>query len=160
MARKSHTNTAKPCQITPKLPFAVDAGSETRRGGAARSSKTARGRFTWLAAGRLMAPRRAPRGTVGALAGAMRRVTLTIRRPGHRRAGVSGVTLWRRHGLLAWWRSPHRTMVAACIATPGLGPGLWLCRARWGLQARTRFFHSFLSLHFFLIEESISAEKE
>jgi prevent-host-death family protein len=24
MARKSHTNTAKPCQITPKLPFAVE----------------------------------------------------------------------------------------------------------------------------------------
>jgi hypothetical protein len=23
MARKSHTNTAKPCQIAPKLPFAV-----------------------------------------------------------------------------------------------------------------------------------------
>jgi hypothetical protein len=24
MARKSHTNPAKPCQITPKLPFAVE----------------------------------------------------------------------------------------------------------------------------------------
>jgi hypothetical protein len=25
MARKRHTNTAKPCQITPKLPFAVES---------------------------------------------------------------------------------------------------------------------------------------